>query len=80
VLLFGQEVRAGNRDEIVVFWTNGNEERVIVDSGYEDAHTALKRILRRFDGAMPQYDNLGIACFANFCAASYELQSTGSVG
>lgn len=58
MLLFGQEVRPGTRDELAVFWTNGVEKRAIIGAGYGDAHTALKRIVRKFDGGIAQYDNL----------------------
>jgi hypothetical protein len=57
-MLFGQEVRSGTRDEIIVFWTDGDEKRAIVDADYADAHAGLKRILRKFDGGLAQYDNL----------------------
>jgi hypothetical protein len=58
VLLFGQAVEPGRRDDVVVFWTDGEERRAILGCGYAEAHVTLPRLLRRFRGARSYYDSL----------------------
>jgi hypothetical protein len=58
LLAFGQEVHQGTREDIVVFWTDGEARRAIVDCGYGTAHSALERVLRRFPGGRAYYENL----------------------
>lgn len=58
MLLFGQEVRPGTRDDIAVYWTDGVERRTIVGCGYPDAGETLKRMLRRLGGGAGYYESL----------------------
>jgi hypothetical protein len=58
LLAYGQEVEPGTREDVAVFWTDGDDRRVIVDCGYGTAHTAIERILRRFSGGRGYYESL----------------------
>lgn len=58
MLPFGQEVRPGTRDDIAVFWADGEQKRVIVGSDYGETHATLERILRKFQGGRIYYESL----------------------
>jgi hypothetical protein len=58
MLVLGQEVELGSREDIVVFWTDGDERRAIVALGYASVHAAVERVLRKYPGGATYYDNL----------------------
>src|ERR1700677_2063858 len=58
MLAFCQEVQPGTRDDIAVFWTDGDDRRVIVQCGYSEAHVVVERVLRRFPGGRSYYASL----------------------
>lgn len=57
LLAFGQEVQPGTREDIAVFWSDGDDRRAIVDCGYAQAHAVLERLLRRFPGGRGFYED-----------------------
>jgi hypothetical protein len=58
MLAFCQEVQSGTREDIAVFWTDGDDRRVIVQCGYTEAHVVVERVLRRFPGGRSYYESL----------------------
>jgi hypothetical protein len=58
MLLFGQKVEPGTREDIALFWTDGERSRVILGCGYAEVHAVLERILRRFPNGVGHYQQL----------------------
>jgi hypothetical protein len=76
MLVYGREVRPGDRDDIVVFWTDGTERHAIVDVDY----TETKVILRRFPGAAGYDASLRAYYPEPQGALRYMLLSTAALG